>query len=78
MTRRPVARAVRVGLAPVVAARISYLGELGRELYVPQSLALHVWDSLWEAGRAFDMPAVDAQTVLCTHREGLAPDFQLP
>lgn len=54
---------IGVGLAPVTAVRLSYVGELGWELYVSPSYALHVWDTLWEAGRAFDMPAVGAQTV---------------
>ena len=56
-------RDIGVGMAPATAVRLSYVGELGWELYVPQSFALHVWDTLWEAGRAFDMPAVGAQTV---------------
>ncbi|MFW2383421.1 MAG: aminomethyltransferase family protein, partial [Acidimicrobiales bacterium] len=62
-------RRIDVGLAPVVAVRISYLGELGWELYVSQSLALHVWDALWEAGRPFDMPAVGVQAVMSTRIE---------
>lgn len=62
-------QAVDVGMAAVTAIRLSYLGELGWELYVPQSLALHVWDTLWEAGRPFDMPAVGAQAVFSTRIE---------
>ncbi len=62
-------RSLDVGMAPVTAIRLSYVGELGWELYVPQSLALHVWDTLWEAGRAFDMPAVGAQTVFSARIE---------
>jgi len=57
-------RHIDVGMAPALAARVSYVGELGWEIYVPQSYALHVWDPLWEAGRPFDMPAVGTQTVL--------------
>ncbi len=60
---------IDVGMAPVTALRISYLGELGWELYVPSSLALHVWDTLWEAGRPFAMPAVGAQAVFSTRIE---------
>lgn len=56
-------RQIDVGMAPVTAVRLSYIGELGWEFYVPASLALHVWDTLWEAGRAFEMPAVGAETV---------------
>ncbi|MEM7091920.1 MAG: FAD-dependent oxidoreductase [Actinomycetota bacterium] len=57
------AQEIGVGMAPVTAIRLSYVGELGWEIYVPQSFALHVWDTLWEAGRRFGMPAVGAQTV---------------
>ena len=45
------ARHVTVGEVPVLAARISYVGELGWELYVNTESALRVWDSLWEAGQ---------------------------
>jgi glycine cleavage system aminomethyltransferase T len=31
--------------------RVSYVGELGWELYTPAEYALHVWDALWEAGQ---------------------------
>lgn len=60
---------IDVGMAPVTALRISYLGELGWELYVPPSLALHVWDTLWAAGRAFAMPAVGTQAVMSSRIE---------
>ncbi|NND01828.1 MAG: FAD-dependent oxidoreductase [Acidimicrobiia bacterium] len=53
-----------IGMAPATAIRISYVGELGWELYVPRSLALHVWDTLWEAGREFDMPTVGTKSLL--------------
>ncbi len=35
--------------------RISYAGELGWELHIPFDQALQVWDTLWQAGREFDM-----------------------
>ena len=44
------ARTIDVGLAPVLCARITYLGELGYELHVPTELALHVYEQLLEAG----------------------------
>jgi len=62
-------QSIGVGLAPVRALRISYVGELGWELYVPQSYALHVWDTLWVAGRAFDMPAIGVQAVMTARME---------
>ena len=35
----------------VLASRISYVGELGWELYAPSEQGASVWDALWEAGR---------------------------
>jgi len=63
------AQQIDVGMATIMALRISYVGELGWELYVPPSFALHVWDTLWEAGRAFDMPAVGLQAVMSSRIE---------
>src|ERR1700712_5462610 len=37
--------------APVLASRISYVGELGWELYVPFESAASLWDALLTAGR---------------------------
>jgi glycine cleavage system aminomethyltransferase T/glycine/D-amino acid oxidase-like deaminating enzyme len=44
-------REVELGGAVVTAARISYVGEFGWELYVPAEQAGRVWDLLWAAGR---------------------------
>jgi heterotetrameric sarcosine oxidase gamma subunit len=38
--------------------RISYVGELGWEIYVSVENAVALWDVIWEAGRAFGMIAV--------------------
>ena len=43
-------RAIRVGPAPVDAARISYAGELGWELSTPVEWAVAVWDRVTAAG----------------------------
>ena len=37
--------------APVLASRISYVGELGWELYVPMGAAAQLWEALLAAGR---------------------------
>jgi 4-methylaminobutanoate oxidase (formaldehyde-forming) len=42
---------IRIGPAPVLAARISYAGELGWELYVRPAWATTAWDRLVAAGR---------------------------
>jgi sarcosine dehydrogenase len=44
------ARQLRVGYAPVLALRVTYVGELGWELHVPSEYALHVYETLWDAG----------------------------
>ena len=44
------ARALRIGSAPVLAQRISYVGELGWELWVERRWAVQAWDRLWAAG----------------------------
>jgi len=43
-------REVEVGGLTVLASRISYVGELGWELYVPMEQGAGLWDALWEAG----------------------------
>ena len=45
------ARHVTIGGVPVLAIRLSYVGELGWELYVPWDHGADLWDALWEAGR---------------------------
>jgi sarcosine dehydrogenase len=43
-------RQVVVGYAPVLAIRVTYIGELGYELYTPPEYASHLYEDLWEAG----------------------------
>jgi glycine cleavage system aminomethyltransferase T/glycine/D-amino acid oxidase-like deaminating enzyme len=44
------AREIDVGFARVLCVRITYLGELGYELYIPTEQAAHVYDRLVTAG----------------------------
>jgi glycine cleavage system aminomethyltransferase T/glycine/D-amino acid oxidase-like deaminating enzyme len=44
------ARHLDVGEVPVLAQRISYVGELGWELYGPMEMGERAWDLLWRAG----------------------------
>jgi glycine cleavage system aminomethyltransferase T len=39
----------------VLCARITYVGELGYELYIPTESAVHVYERIVEAGRSFDL-----------------------
>ena len=43
-------RWIQVDTLSVLASRISYVGELGWELYVPMEQGARLWDVLWEAG----------------------------
>lgn len=45
------AKRIRVGGVPVLALRVSYVGELGWELYTSADHGLFLWDVLWEAGQ---------------------------
>jgi glycine cleavage system aminomethyltransferase T/glycine/D-amino acid oxidase-like deaminating enzyme len=45
-------KTIQVGPVEVLASRISYVGDLGWELYVPMEHGATLWDVLWEAGRA--------------------------
>ncbi len=44
------ARSIRAGGAEILAQRITYVGELGFELYVEPEWAVQLWDRLLEAG----------------------------
>lgn len=46
---------ININGAKVLAQRVSYAGELGWELYIPNNRATIVWDMLIEAGKEFDM-----------------------
>ena len=43
-------RTIEIGPLRVLASRISYVGDLGWELYVPIEQGARLWDLVWEAG----------------------------
>jgi glycine cleavage system aminomethyltransferase T/glycine/D-amino acid oxidase-like deaminating enzyme len=47
------ARKIHVGAASALAQRVTYVGELGWELYLDPGWAVQVWDRLLAAGRKF-------------------------
>ena len=49
------AREIDLGFARVLCIRITYVGELGYELYVPAEQAVHVYDRLVAAGLAYGL-----------------------
>jgi 4-methylaminobutanoate oxidase (formaldehyde-forming) len=46
------AQQLAVGSVPCLALRVTYVGELGWELYCPAEFGLRLWDTIWEAGQA--------------------------
>jgi len=46
---------IAIGYARMICARITYLGELGYELYIPTEQATHVYDMIVEAGERFGL-----------------------
>jgi glycine cleavage system aminomethyltransferase T/glycine/D-amino acid oxidase-like deaminating enzyme len=46
-------RLIELGSLRVLASRISYVGELGWELYVPIEQGAKLWDLVWEAGEPY-------------------------
>jgi 4-methylaminobutanoate oxidase (formaldehyde-forming) len=49
------AREIDIGFARVLCVRITYLGELGYELYIPAEQATHVYDRIVAAGQEFGL-----------------------
>ena len=55
-------RQISLGYATVRATRITYVGELGWELYVPAEFAVGVYEDLMAGGRASSASAAAATT----------------
>jgi 4-methylaminobutanoate oxidase (formaldehyde-forming) len=51
------ARTLDIGGAQVLAQRVTYVGELGWELYVEPAWAVQVWDALMAAGKEYGITA---------------------
>ena len=49
------AKEIDIGFARMLCVRITYLGELGYELYIPSEHATHVYDRIVEAGKKFGL-----------------------
>jgi glycine cleavage system aminomethyltransferase T/glycine/D-amino acid oxidase-like deaminating enzyme len=50
-------RTVEMGSQLVLASRISYVGDLGWELYVPMEQGRRLWEELWAAGEPHGLTA---------------------
>ena len=49
-----------MGYAKVRASRITYVGELGWEIYIPTEFAMSVYDLIIEKGKTFDLEHMPA------------------
>lgn len=57
------AKRFAVGDVPVLASRVTYVGELGWEFYCPSEYGLRLWDTLWEAGQPEGMVAAGYRAI---------------
>jgi 4-methylaminobutanoate oxidase (formaldehyde-forming) len=57
------AQHVTIGNIPVLALRVTYVGELGWEIYAPMEYGLKLWDTLWEAGQPLGMLAAGYRAI---------------
>jgi 4-methylaminobutanoate oxidase (formaldehyde-forming) len=63
------AREIDIGFARALCIRITYLGELGYELYIPAEQALHVYDRLVEAGAQVGLTHAGLKTLASCRME---------
>jgi glycine cleavage system aminomethyltransferase T/glycine/D-amino acid oxidase-like deaminating enzyme len=59
---------ITLGTLRVLASRISYVGELGWELYAPFETGARLWDTLWEVGKPHGVLPVGVGVYLTTAR----------
>jgi 4-methylaminobutanoate oxidase (formaldehyde-forming) len=57
------AKTITVGDVPLLASRVTYVGELGWEFYCPLEYGLRLWDTLWEAGQPEGMVAAGYKAI---------------
>jgi len=57
------AREITVGSVPVTALRVTYVGELGWELYAPTEYGRALWATLWDAGRPHGLVAAGYRAI---------------
>ncbi len=69
------AREIDIGYARVMCVRITYLGELGYELYIPTEQAAHVYDLLVEKGRAVGLKHAGLKALASLRMEKAYRDY---
>jgi glycine cleavage system aminomethyltransferase T/glycine/D-amino acid oxidase-like deaminating enzyme len=66
---------IDIGYALVKALRITYVGELGWELYIPTEFSLHVYDTLMEKGEDFGLKLIGLQALESLRLEKAYRDY---
>jgi 4-methylaminobutanoate oxidase (formaldehyde-forming) len=56
-------RTISVAAVPVLALRVTYVGELGWELYPPAEYGRALWNALWTAGREHGLVAAGYRAI---------------
>lgn len=60
---------IDVGYTCIRASRITYVGELGWELYIPAEFAGHVFETVWDAGQQFGIKPAGMHAMNCCRME---------
>lgn len=69
------AQDIDIDYARVIAIRVTYVGELGWELYIPTEHALQVYDRIVEAGKLYNLTHAGLQTLSSLRLEKGYRDF---
>jgi 4-methylaminobutanoate oxidase (formaldehyde-forming) len=57
------AREIPIGVVPCLAVRVTYVGELGWELYCPAEFGGRLWDTIWAAGEPHGLVAAGYKAI---------------
>ena len=66
---------IDIGYALVKALRVTYVGELGWELYIPTEFSLHVYDTLMEKGEDFGLKLIGLRALESLRLEKAYRDY---
>jgi glycine cleavage system aminomethyltransferase T/glycine/D-amino acid oxidase-like deaminating enzyme len=66
---------IDIGYATVMAIRVTYVGELGWELYIPPEYTLHVFDTLMDAGEPLGLKLAGLQALDSLRMEKAYRDY---
>ena len=57
------AQEISIGAVPCLAVRVTYVGELGWELYCPAEFGGRLWDTIWAAGHEHGLVAAGYKAI---------------